>query len=455
MSAIAGAFNVRNASRAVRHMLFAMQHRGQDGVGIVSSSAGQIVELVSGFGSVDRVFGGMDFERVLPGEVAIGHLYHSPDNEPRCEGDLQPVVARRQGDMTIVHDGNLTNADRLRSKLTQAGAILRSTSHSELILHVIARSDPQDLVERMQSACAKLAGSYSMLLLTQEGILAVVDPCGFRPLNLARLGDGYLLASETCAFDILEASDYQVIQPGTIVQMSKSGLRNHALMRLPTRCQCAFEHIYHAHPSSRVFGVSVHQVRARLGMLLGQRNRVAADLVTPVPDSSNAAALAFAAAAGIPFQFALTRSHYAGRTFLGSGERARELGVRAKVNVVRELVEGQRILVVDDSIVRGTTARKLAGLLRRAGAREVHMAVVSPPVIHPCFWGIDTPERKELIAATVDTAQLAGLLGLDSLSYLTHEELLEALKDSQQIHHCTTCFSSVQPVDFQTIPSSR
>jgi amidophosphoribosyltransferase len=464
MCAIAGAFNVPNASLVVRHMLFAMQHRGQDGAGIVSSHAGRLLPAVRGFGGVDHVFADIDFDTRLPGLTAIGHVRYPTSGDPKSEANLQPMEARRRsGDVAIVHNGNLTNARVRHHDLEEAGAIIRSTSDTELFLHFMARSGESDTANQLLAAGAKLEGAYATLTLTQEGIFAMTDPWGFRPLVMARCGDGYLFASEPIAFDVLDElelpegtlpsiTDVTTVPQGTIVRVTGGEAYVQTYMRPPLSRFCAFEHIYFAHPASTVFGQSVNAVRERLGKILGWRNTVKADLVTAVPDSSNAAAHAFAQAAGIPFRFAITRSHYTGRTFIKPGQKARQLGVRAKFQIVRELVKGKSVLIVDDSIVRGTTTQKLVKMLRRAGAREVHMAIVSPPVVHPCHWGIDTPERKELVASQIEQGALAAHLGLDTLTYLTHAELLEALEDPKQDRHCTTCFTRVKPIHCHKLP---
>lgn len=448
MCAIAGAFNVQNASWVVSKMLLAMQHRGQDGAGITSVSGTRLLASVSGFGLVDEVFRDVDFTHSLPGFCAVGQVRYPTSGDKHSRNNLQPIVVRRQsGDLALVHNGNLTNAPKLRKGFERNGAIIHSSSDSELILHAMAHFGNRDIVAQIEAACERVEGAYSTLILSPNGLFATVDPLGFRPLSMARFGDGFLFASETCAFDLFEGvSDVQSVLPGTIVAVRPGEEpRVCRYASAPWTRQCSFEHIYFARPDSEVFGVSVHAMRERLGAALGRRNTIAADLVIAVPDSSNIHALAFANAAGIPFGFGLIRNHYTGRTFISPTQKARKLGVRMKLNAVKSVVAGARIIVVDDSIVRSNTARKVQRILREAGAREVHMVVASPPVTHPCHWGIDTPERRHLIAAQIPLTDLATHLGLDSLTYLTHPELLEALGDTPGQRYCTSCFTGKKP----------
>lgn len=447
MCAIAGAFNVSNASYVVSLMLKAMQHRGQEAAGIVSCDGGVFHEH-KGFGLADEVFGDVDVAARLPGSAAIGHLRYATSGDPDSPESIQPLSASlRCGTVAIVHNGNLTNYRERRRELEELGAIFASGSDTELFLHLMARSRGNDVTARLTDAFGKTEGAWSLLVLTKDSLRAAVDPLGFRPLAVARMGDGYLFASETCAFDLLNVRPSAPIDPGRIVETTAAGQASTRYASPAFTRRCSFEHIYFTRPDSHAFGVSSNDVRERLGSLLAARAPVAADLVTAVPDSSNAVALAYAEALGIPFRFALIRNHYTGRTFITPKQTARELGVRMKLNAVRSVVQGKSVAVVDDSLVRGTTAAKVAALLKDAGASAVHLRIGSPPVIHPCFWGIDTPRRSELAAASASPEELGKALGLDSLAYLTVDDLRSALGDKAGAAYCTTCFTARPPTD--------
>lgn len=456
MCGIAGAYGVPDASRVVSLMLKAMQHRGQEAAGIVSSN-GLTLHETKGFGLVDEVFGDVNFGTDLPGTSAIGHIRYATCGESDDGRNIQPLLASLRGGRTaIVHNGNITNYRAMRDELEAKGSIFQTASDTELFLHLMAHSRGASVADRLKEACAKTDGAYSLLLLTNEGIVAAVDPYGFRPLSQVPFGDGWLFASESCAFDIFGIKNAEAVDAGTVTEPSPDG----TLMESPlgdrsdgTR-HCSFEHIYFSRPDSTPFGASAAAVRRRLGTLLAKSAGTKTDVVTSVPDSSNAIALAYAQALGIPFSFALVRNHYTGRTFITPKQPARELSVRMKLNACRDAVDGKTITVVDDSLVRGTTARKIVALLRDAGAKEVHLRIGSPPVIHPCFWGIDTPSRQELIASDMAPDALGKLLGADSLAYLPLEALKEAIGDPEGGTHCTTCFTGSMPDDIP-IPLTR
>lgn len=452
MCAIAGAFNVPNASYVISLMLKAMQHRGQEAAGIVSTD-GKTLYDHKGFGLADEVFGDVDFATKLPGSMAIGHLRYATTGASDAAECIQPLVAAlRYGRAAIVHNGNLTNYRERRDELEGRGAIFQSGSDTELFLHLMARSQAPDMAGRLTESFGKVEGAWSLLVLTKDSLHAAVDPLGFRPLAVARMGDGYIFASETCAFDLLGVKPSLPVQPGKILAVTAAGHVATSYAQPAFTRRCSFEHIYFSRPDSRAFGVPSNAVRARLGALLAARAPVKADIVTPVPDSSNRVASAYAQALGLPFSFALIRNHYTGRTFISPKQIARELGVRMKLGAVEDEVHGRSIVVVDDSLVRGTTAMKVAALLRDAGAREVHLRIGSPPVIHPCFWGIDTPRRAELAAAQATPDELAERLGVDSLAYLTIDDLRAALGDEAQTSYCTTCFTGRQPTEAPDVP---
>ncbi|HTM68464.1 MAG TPA: amidophosphoribosyltransferase [Candidatus Binatia bacterium] len=447
MCAIAGAFNVPNASYVISLMLKAMQHRGQEAAGIVSTTGATFHEH-RGFGLADEVFGDVDFASKLPGTAAVGHLRYATTGASDAPECIQPLTAAlRYGPAAIAHNGNLTNYRAMREKLEDQGAIFQSGSDTELFLHLMARSHAADTVGRLKESFGQVEGAWSLLVLTKDSLHAAVDPLGFRPLAVARMGDGFLFASETCAFDLLGVKPSLPVLPGRIIAVDATGSASVSFAEPAFTRRCSFEHIYFSRPDSHAFGVSSNLVRERLGALLAKRAPVAADVVTAVPDSSNVVALSYAEALHVPFRFALIRNHYTGRTFITPKQTSRELGVRMKLNAVKSAVHGKSVVVVDDSLVRGTTAMKVADLLREAGATQVHLRIGSPPVIHPCFWGIDTPRRAELAAANASPEQLAKALRVDSLAYLTVDDLYEALGEGSTSAYCTTCFTGRKPSD--------
>lgn len=452
MCAIAGAFGVPNASYVISLMLKAMQHRGQQAAGIVACDDGTFRER-RGFGLVDEVFGHVDVAALLPGTSAVGHVRYPTAGDPESPASIQPLTAKfRAGPVAIVHNGNLTNFREMRRMLEEQGAIFQSGSDTELFLHLFARTAGPDVAARFVDAFGSVEGAWSILTLTTDGLFAAVDPLGFRPLVSARMGDGYLFASETCAFDLLGVKPSLPVGPGRVISVGSSGHSSFRFAASPFTRRCSFEHVYFSRPDSYAFGVSSNAVREKLGALLAAESPAPADIVTSVPDSSNAIAVAYAEALGIPFRHALIRNHYTGRTFITPKQTARELGVRMKLNAVRHLVHGKRVAVIDDSLVRGTTARKVAELLKDAGATEVHLRIGSPPVIHPCYWGIDTPSRRELAAASASPADIGAGLGVDSLAYLSIDGLRAALGDEAGNTYCTTCFTGRPPTDGPDVP---
>ena len=448
MCGIAGAFNVPDASYHVSLMLKAMQHRGQDAAGIVSRDAGRFHEI-RGLGLIDEVFANVDVRTKLPGKTAIGHLRYSTTGEPACRENIQPLVAKlKQGTFATAHNGNLTNYKELRNELLDQGSIFSCSSDTELFHHLITRSNSPEIAPALAEACLKAKGAFSLLVMTKDKLFAVVDPFGFRPLAGIRFGDGWLFASETCALDIFDAGEPTMLGSGKILELRRDGSDVIPFAHAPFRRHCSFEHIYFSRPDSVVFGTLSHNVREKLGRTLARKDTVRPDFVTSVPDSSNAMALAYAQASGAPFEFALIRNHYMGRTFITPSQVAREHGVKMKIAVVKEKVRGKSVVMVDDSLVRGTTARKLVGLLRQTGgAKEVHLRIASPAVQHPCYWGIDTPDKDQLVAANKSIPEMEKWLGVDSLIYLTVPELKEAIGDPQGERYCTTCFTSEHPTD--------
>lgn len=454
MCGIAAAYNVENASKTVSLMLKALQHRGQEAAGIVSAHNNALHEH-RGFGLADEAFARTVFETDLPGRAAIGHLRYATSGSTRSLAEVQPLTAStlRHGPVALAHNGNLTNDQVLRAELDRIGIIFRSGSDTEIFLHLLARSFGEEGYKRLLQVFGQVEGAYALLIMTPTALYAAVDPAGMRPLAMARLGDGFLFASETCAFDLFrDVREVTHILPGQLIELTSTHVRTHTFGRDSEVRHCSFEHIYFSRPDSNPFGTPVDSVRKRLGRALARKNHICTDVVIAVPDSSNAMALAYAQEAGIEFAFGLIRNHYTGRTFITPGQQNRELGVRMKLNAVRSVVEGRTVTVVDDSIVRGTTGKKVVALLREAGAREVHFRVGSPPVISPCYWGIDTPHRDQLRAANMTSDEICAFMGANSLIYLSVEELLAELDDPNSARYCTSCFTGQKPLADQLIP---
>jgi amidophosphoribosyltransferase len=430
-----------DAANLVYLGLYALQHRGQESAGIASVSEGRIISEKE-MGYVADVFTHERLSR-LPGELAIGHVrYSTAGGSMLC--NAQPIVAHTsKGPIAVAHNGNLTNGDELRKQLEAEGAIFNSTADSEVIVHLIARSKASDAEGAFVDALSRVQGAYAIALLTPERIFAARDPYGFRPLVLGRLDDAHAVSSETCAFDLIAAETVREIGAGEIIAIEKTGVRVVRQARAEREARCIFEHVYFARPDSVVFGNSVADVRQRFGAQLAKEHPVPADIVVPVPDSGVFAALGYALEAGIPFQYGLVRNHYVGRTFIEPKQTIRSFGVKVKLNPVRGLVEGKRLVLIDDSIVRGTTSKKIVRMLKDAGATEVHMRISSPPTTWPCYYGIDTPERTQLIGATHSLDEIRDFIEADSLGYLSEEGLLEAVRkdDDPRALYCTACFS--------------
>jgi amidophosphoribosyltransferase len=431
-----------DAANLVYLGLYALQHRGQESAGIAAvSPEGRIVSEKE-MGYVADVF---THERIarLPGELAIGHVrYSTAGGSMLC--NAQPIVAMTaKGQIAVAHNGNLTNGEELRKQLEAEGAIFNSTADSEVIVHLIARSKAADLEGAFIDALSRVQGAYAVALLASDKIFAARDPYGFRPLVLGKLDDVHTISSETCAFDLIGAETVREIGAGEIIAIDKSGVRVVKHARAEREARCIFEHVYFARPDSVVFGNSVADVRQRFGAQLAREHPVPADIVVPVPDSGVFAALGYAQEAGLPFQYGLVRNHYVGRTFIEPKQTIRSFGVKVKLNPVRELVAGKRIVLIDDSIVRGTTSKKIVRMLKDSGASEVHMRISSPPTSWPCYYGIDTPERKDLIASTQSLDEIRDFIEADSLGYLSEDGLLEAVRngDDPRSLYCTACFT--------------
>ena len=438
------AVGVPHAAEVTRLGLHALQHRGQESSGIVSADENGEFHVHKGIGLVADVYSDPVVSR-LPGALAIGHNRYSTSGSITLENTQPLRVVYRSGPLALAHNGNLTNARELRQGLEGSGSIFQTTLDTEIFLHLMALSSCENPEEALIEAMRQVQGAYAMIVLTRDHVYAVRDAHGFRPLCLGRLGDGYVVASETCALDLVGADYLRDVEPGELVILDPQGMRSRqAIAPAQTPQHCIFEHIYFSRPDSQVFGESVDRVRRRIGHQLAREHPADADVVIAVPDSSNSIALGFAEQSGIPFELGLIRNHYVGRTFIQPKQDDRDTGVRIKFNPVREVLDGKRVVMVDDSIVRGTTSRKLVRVLRRAGAREVHFRVGSPPVTHPCFYGIDTPSRRELIGALKSAEEIRDFLGVDSLGYISLEGLLSCEKQGKNF--CHACFSGQYPV---------
>jgi amidophosphoribosyltransferase len=421
--------------------LYALQHRGQESAGMVSWD-GQRLHVERGMGQVADLFGAKVLQR-LPGSRALGHTRYSTAGTSVI-ANAQPIVVKTSiGALGIVHNGNLTNAVEIRNELERDGAIFQTTSDTEVILHLMARNPGESVVESLMEALQRVRGAYSILLISQDSLIAVRDPNGFRPLTMGELDGSPCFASETCAFDLLAAKLVRELEPGEVVVARGGGVEDvesFRLARQPEPTRCAFEQVYFARPDSQLFGDNVAESRLAMGAQLARESPVPADLVVPVPDSGLFAALGFSRESGLPFEFGLIRNHYVGRTFIEPKQSIRHFGVRIKLNPVRELIEGKRVVLVDDSIVRGTTAPKIVKMVRDAGAAEVHVRISCPPTRWPCHYGIDMPTREELVASTHSVEEIREFLDADSLAYLSVEGMLDCLS-GDNLSYCTACWT--------------
>ena len=447
-----GIWNHPEASNVTYLGLYALQHRGQESAGIAATD-GDHFHVEKAMGWVADVFTRERLKR-LPGSRALGHVRYSTAGSSNLR-NAQPISAKTvHGPVAIGHNGNLVNAEDLRRQLQEAGAVFQSSSDTEVILHLLARAEGPGLVEQLAHALSQVRGAYSLLLLTRSSIVAVRDPSGFRPLSLGRLGEAWVVASETCALDLMEATFVRDIEPGEVLVIDESGLTSYHPFRPQERLSCVFEYVYFARPDSMLWGRNVHVVRKALGHQLAREHPVQADLVIPVPDSGVGAALGYAEEAGLPYDIGLVRNHYVGRTFIEPSHGIRHFGVKVKLNPNREVLGGRRVVVVDDSIVRGTTSRKIVKMIRAAGAREVHVRISSPPIQWPCYYGIDTPTRKELIGASHDVGEIQRYLGADSLGYLSLDGMLKATGNDPH-HFCHACFTGQYKVGFESPDRSQ
>ncbi|WP_299626630.1 amidophosphoribosyltransferase [Pelagibius sp.] len=447
-----GVFGIYGHEDAAAHTalgLHALQHRGQEAAGIVAFD-GAHFNAHRDLGHVGDIFSSSEVIARLAGHAAIGHNRYSTTGETALR-NVQPLFADLScGGFTLAHNGNLTNARELRRVLVEKGAIFQSTMDTEVIIHLIATSEAASLIDRMTSALRQIEGAYSLVAMTENCLIAVRDPMGVRPLVLGRLGTANVVASETCALDIIGAEFVRDVEAGEMIVLDESGV--HSLRPFPPapRRPCIFEYIYFARPDSLMEGTSIYEARKRIGAELAQESAVAAEVVIPVPDSGVPAAIGYAEQSQIPFELGIIRNHYVGRTFIEPAQQIRNLGVRLKHNANRNSIEGKRVILVDDSIVRGTTSIKIVEMVRAAGAQEVHMRIAAPPTAHSCFYGIDTPEKQELLASSMDVAAMAGHIGVDSLAFITIDGLYRAMgesgRDADAPKYCDACFTGEYPI---------
>ncbi len=439
-----GVFGHPEAAHLTYMGLYALQHRGQESAGIAAGD-GKGLRLERGMGLVNDVFD-EDVLARLPGDRAIGHVRYSTAGGTVASNAQPYLIECHRGPIAIGHNGNLVNAGLLREELEAAGSIFQSTSDTEVILHLYARSHLERLEDAIASSLFKVMGAFSLVFLTKDALVAARDPWGFRPLVLGKLNGATIVASETTALDLIGAEYLRVIEPGELLVVDKGGIRSIKPFPPEPAAHCVFEHVYFARPDSVVFGRTVLESRILLGRQLARENPVPADVVVAVPDSGIGAALGYAQESGIPFEWGLIRNHYVGRTFIAPRQGQRSVGVKIKLNPVKQVIAGRRVVLIDDSIVRGTTSRKIVRMVREAGAREVHMRISSPPTIGPCYYGIDTPTRGELIASSHTIEEIRGFIEADSLGYLSQQGLLQAVDDPAGQRHCSACFSGRYPV---------
>jgi amidophosphoribosyltransferase len=440
-----GIFGHPEAANMTYLGLYALQHRGQESAGIAAADLQQI-RVSKAMGYVADTFDS-DALAHVPGPLAIGHVRYSTAGESKLSNAQPILIDCAHGQIAICHNGNLVNAGELRDELVRQGSIFQSSSDTEVVLHLYARSKAGSVEDAVIDSVSQVQGAFSFLMLTKDRLIAVRDPHGFRPLALGRLDDAYVVCSETCAMDLIGATYVRDVEPGEVLVVSSAGLRSLKPFPHAPLAHCVFEHVYFARPDSYVFGKSVNEVRTNLGRILAREQRVDADVVVPVPDSGVCAAMGYADEANIPLRMGLIRNHYVGRTFIQPQSSIRHFGVKVKLNPVRSILDGRRVVLVDDSIVRGTTSRKIVRMVRAAGAGEVHVRISCPPTISPCFYGVDTPRRSELIAATHTIEEIRDFLEADSVAYLSHEGLMSAVGEGKGTY-CSSCYTGHYPVEF-------
>jgi amidophosphoribosyltransferase len=441
-----GIFGNPEAANLTYLGLYALQHRGQESAGIVTADGARMLASRA-MGHVADAFDAAALAG-LPGHLAIGHTRYSTAGESRLSNAQPFLIDCAHGQIAVAHNGNIVNARELRDELVLGGSIFQTSSDTEVLLHLYARAKATSIEEALIESIAQLRGAYSLALLTKDRLIATRDPNGFRPLALGKLGDAWIVCSETCALDLIGATYVRDVEPGEMIVISDGGLRSIKAFPPSQRLsQCVFEHVYFARPDSYVFGRSVNDVRTELGRVLAREAPASADVVVPIPDSGVCAATGFAEEAKLPLRMGLIRNHYIGRTFIQPQQSIRHFGVKVKLNPVRSILEGKSVVLLDDSLVRGTTSRKIVKMVKAAGAREVHLRISCPPTISPCFYGVDTPSRAELIGATHTIEEIRKYVGADTIGYLSLEGLRAAV-GTDQGSYCTSCYTGVYPVAF-------
>lgn len=445
---IFGVFGRSEAPQMTYYGIHSLQHRGQESAGICAAD-GEKMTCHRGKGLVTEAFANDELDQLV-GRLAIGHVRYTTDGDQKME-NAQPLTFKySQGHLALAHNGNIVNAKQIRHQLERQGSIFQTTSDTEVIAHLIARSGYERIEDAVRESLRIIKGAYALLIMTENKLIAALDPNGLRPLSVGTIGDGYVVASETCAFDAIGAAYMREVEPGEMLVIDDDGLRSERISAPTPRAICSFEYIYFARPDSDIDQKNVHLARKRLGRQLALEAPVEADVVTGVPDSSISAAIGYAEATGIPYELGFIKNRYVGRTFIQPSQELRALGVRMKLSVARKVVEGKRVVMIDDSMVRGTTSGRIARMLREAGAKEVHVRISSPPVAHPCFYGIDMTNRSELIAAQKTVEQIREYIDADSLAFLSVDGLLEAIGgDRQQLNRglCLACFSGQYPTE--------
>ena len=436
-------YNIPSASKIAYLALYALQHRGQESAGIVTSHESRLC-IKKGMGLVNEVFREESDFQILPGNSAIGHVRYSTSGGTSIENSQPLQIVYRRGSLAVAHNGNIVNALELRKNLERTGAIFHTSVDTEVLLHLLARN-VGNFEDALISALSIVKGAFSLVMMSENKIILARDPNGFRPLILGKLGEGWIAASETCAFDLVGAEFIREVEPGEIIFIDESGLRSRFLAPAAHQSLCLFELIYFSRPDSFIFGNSVHEIRVKLGEKLAETHPADADVVISVPDSSNASALGYAKKAGLPFSFGLIRSHYIGRTFIEPDQKIRDFGARIKYNPVASTLKGKRVVLVDDSIVRGTTSKKIVRLIKKAGAKEVHMRIICPPWTHPCRYGIDTPSIDQLIAHNLTVDKMKKEIGVNSLEFLSVQDLFDITGNCS---YCTACMDGNYPVEF-------
>jgi amidophosphoribosyltransferase len=446
-----GIYGHAEAAKLAYLGLYALQHRGQESAGIATADGARI-RAVRDMGYVNDIFDQPTLA-TLPGHIAIGHTRYSTAGESKLLNAQPIVIDCVHGQVGVCHNGNIVNANEIRQDLVKLGSIFQTNSDTEVLVHLYARSQAGTFDDALIESISQLTGAFSLAVIVKDHLIAARDPHGFRPLALGRLGDAWVVCSETCALDLISATYVRDVEPGEVVVIGADGLRSRRAFPSARLSHCVFEHVYFARPDSEVFGQSVNAVRTNLGRLLAKETAVSADVVVPIPDSGVCAAIGYAEEAGLPLRFGLIRNHYVGRTFIEPAQSIRHFGVKVKLNPVKSILQGKRVVLVDDSLVRGTTSRKIVKMVRAAGASEVHLRISCPPTISPCFYGVDTPRRSELIAATHTLEEIRKYVGADTIGYLSLEGLLDAV-GTQRHQYCTSCYTGQYPVAFPQDPNA-